>query len=485
MKKLVAILCLILLFVSCQSKPHPVTSRECVLDSISYVHDSICYHIEQLPRLCEELNMQGQMVDIGDCRLYCEVAGKGTPLVVINGGPGGSHHCFHPWFTEAEKFCRVIYYDQRGCAQSDYEPGEEGYSFRQAMEDLDKLREQLGIDQWVVCGYSYGGALAQYYTANHPERVKGMVLMGPALMPRTIFTGGSRQQMFISAEERERIQELYTLYRDGKIDITQLLYNKEINGDWKRQHFYKPTYEESVRSALYEWVHDDTFREGLSAYSQYDLSKVFVDMPIPTLICEGKWDLTWTPKKTEVIQRIHPEGELVVFERAGHSVFSEDPGQFFPLLKRFVKSLDTPSGEEIRTWKEYAAGILQPQEKLFAREKKYLQLIEKEGVRKAIEYYEAFRRDSAEVALFTDGDINNVAYGFLQQGNPEICIMLSHLILREYPESIDAYENLGDAYVKLEDTEQARIYYEKVLALNPNRSWTKNALASLNKPDKE
>ena len=47
-------------------------------------------------------------------------------LVLIHGGPGGTHHYFHPWFSRAAGFARIIYYDQRGCGLSEFAPGEEG-----------------------------------------------------------------------------------------------------------------------------------------------------------------------------------------------------------------------------------------------------------------------------------------------------------------------------------------------------------------------
>jgi len=52
--------------------------------------------IAQAERLCDQMDIAQQMVDIGDCQLYCEIEGNGIPLVLINGGLGGTHHFFHP-----------------------------------------------------------------------------------------------------------------------------------------------------------------------------------------------------------------------------------------------------------------------------------------------------------------------------------------------------------------------------------------------------
>ena len=109
--------------------------RETVQDRVLHLEDSIHNSVPSLPMLCDELNYSSQYEDIDGCKLYVEIKGEGIPIVLINGGPGGTHHTFHPWFTELEENHKVIYYDQRGTGQSDFEAGD-GYSFTQAIRDL-------------------------------------------------------------------------------------------------------------------------------------------------------------------------------------------------------------------------------------------------------------------------------------------------------------------------------------------------------------
>lgn len=353
---------LILLFIPVVQLQAQDIKRESILDNISHVEDSIIYKIDSLPMLCVELGMKGQFSNIGDCKLYYEERGEGAPLVVINGGPGGTHHCFHPWFEKAESFAKVIYYDQRGCGQSDYAPGK-GYTFRQAVDDLDKLRQQLNIDKWIVCGYSYGGALAQYYTTVYPEHVMGLVMIGSSSLLPYDEPSGSRERMFISEEERVKIREIYSLYKQKKISLFQLIFNKELNGDWKRQSFYKPAKKEIIRASLYEWVNDKGFNPIMGEdYSNYNFKGVFDGNPIPTLICEGKWDLTWLPEKADILKRNHPNATLKFFENSGHTIFSEEPQLFFSTLANFIDSMEPISEDDIIKWKKHTTGIIEPQE---------------------------------------------------------------------------------------------------------------------------
>ena len=321
--------------------------KETIFDRVVHLEAEIITEIPQIPRLEESLGISGKRISVGDAELWVAEEGTGIPMVLINGGPGGTHHVFHPWFGQAANFARVIYYDQRGCGLSDYEPGPDGYSVEQAVEDLEALRQALGLDRFVLLGFSYGGFLAQYYTTHYPENVAGLVLVGAA--PNiSADLGRSRQYEFISPEELSRMEEVGNELRDLAPDrgwssaevLALSVYNNHINGDWKRQHYYKPSPERMAQIALYDWVQDQSFSGIMNqSRTRVDLTGAFATDPIPTLIMEGEWDLTWGPEKRAALAANHPNGTLITFEHAGHSIYNEDPDAFFSTLRDFTQGL--------------------------------------------------------------------------------------------------------------------------------------------------
>lgn len=452
---------------------------ETVLDNISHIEDSIHYHIDTLPRLCDVLGMKKQFINVGDCKLYCEIEGKGIPLVVINGGPGGTHHYFHPWFSQAKDYCKVIYYDQRGCGQSDFNKGN-GYSFRQAIEDLDKLRQELGIEKWIVCGYSYGGALAQFYTTAYPDNVLGMVLISSATLLHDDILNNTREYDYISKEEEQRIDSIYKLYDHDKITDLQLLYNKDLNGDWKRQNFYKPTKEELICGALYEWVNDTDFNQTMgNSYGRYDFKHVFDSCPIPTLLCEAKWDLTWEEDKAELFRKNHPNAEFVLFEKSGHSIYHDEAELFFLRLKEFVKSLKPVSKDEINNWLKQTNKILAPQEKLFKNEAYFLNLIDNDGIEKALVYYNEFKLKNKNEQLFTEDGMNSMGYSYLKKKDYENALKLFKMNVESYPDSWNVYDSLGEVYLAIGNKEKAIENYKKSIDLNPDNDNGKKILKEM------
>lgn len=113
----------------------------------------------------------------GGPRLAWWSVGSGKELVVmLHGGPGAGHRYLRPEWDTLASVARVIYYDQRGCGQSE---GADCYSWQEHMSDLNRLIDTLAPGRKVVlAASSWGTHLALLYALYHPGRVKGIVLSG-------------------------------------------------------------------------------------------------------------------------------------------------------------------------------------------------------------------------------------------------------------------------------------------------------------------
>jgi pimeloyl-ACP methyl ester carboxylesterase len=107
---------------------------------------------------------------------FVRVAGSGEEvLIVINGGPGQSHHYCESAEVLASDKLRVVTYDQRGTGQTPH-PNNANYHFDAFISDIQAIREALGVEQVHLLGHSFGGAFAIGYTATYPKRVKSLQL---------------------------------------------------------------------------------------------------------------------------------------------------------------------------------------------------------------------------------------------------------------------------------------------------------------------
>jgi proline iminopeptidase len=153
------------------------------------------------------------MLDVGDGNLvYWEVCGnpRGKPAAVVHGRPGsgcspGNRRSFDP-----ERY-RVVLFDQRGCGRSTPHAGDTATDMRcnttqHLIADMERLREHLGIERWLLFGGSWGVTLSLAYAERHPQRVSGMVLVSVTTTRRSeldwLYRGVAR--FFPEAWERFR-----------------------------------------------------------------------------------------------------------------------------------------------------------------------------------------------------------------------------------------------------------------------------------------
>jgi proline iminopeptidase len=123
------------------------------------------------------------LLDVGDGNLvYWETCGNpgGKPAVMVHGGPGqGCNPRMRRMFDPARY--RAVLFDQRGCGRSIPHAGDPGTDLRHnttgdLVGDMERLREHLGIERWLVTGGSWGSTLGLVYAERHPERVTQIML---------------------------------------------------------------------------------------------------------------------------------------------------------------------------------------------------------------------------------------------------------------------------------------------------------------------
>ena len=112
-------------------------------------------------------------------RIHFEESGNpaGCPVLFVHGGPGSCARAVHRRFFDP-RFYRVVLFDQRGCGQSTPAGETQANTTAHLVADIDRLRQRLGVERWVLFGGSWGSTLSLAYAIAHPDHVAGMVLRG-------------------------------------------------------------------------------------------------------------------------------------------------------------------------------------------------------------------------------------------------------------------------------------------------------------------
>ena len=111
--------------------------------------------------------------------IYWEECGNpdGIPVLFLHGGPGAGLSPQHRRFFDPQRY-RVILFDQRGAGKSTPLGEWRNNTTQLLIADIERLRAQFGISQWLVFGGSWGSTLALAYGQAHPEACLGFVLRG-------------------------------------------------------------------------------------------------------------------------------------------------------------------------------------------------------------------------------------------------------------------------------------------------------------------
>src|SRR5580698_6457116 len=112
-------------------------------------------------------------LDTGDGhQVYWELCGNpnGKPAVFLHGGPGGGCSPEHRRLFNPTRY-NVLLFDQRGCGRSKPHASLDNNTTWDLVADIERLREMMGVEQWLVFGGSWGSALGLAYSETHPRRV--------------------------------------------------------------------------------------------------------------------------------------------------------------------------------------------------------------------------------------------------------------------------------------------------------------------------
>ena len=269
--------------------------------------------------------------------LYVEETGntRGIPVIFLHGGPGSGCNENHRRYFNPKKY-RVVLFDQRGCHRSTPAGETENNSTQDLLQDIERIREHLGIDRWMVFGGSWGATLGLLYAQAHPSRVLALVLRGTFLARQTdldwfgrhgasmVFPDYWREfTEIIPADERHDLVSAYHARvhgADRKIRQAAAL-------AWSKWAGRIVTY--LLPGAEYEPGDVDKTVCEVLIETHYAMHRYFIPenrildnvdhLPaVPTRIIHGRRDLTCTLDASWSLHQALPESELVVVKEGGH-----------------------------------------------------------------------------------------------------------------------------------------------------------------------
>lgn len=294
---------------------------------------------------------QSGMLDTGDGhQVYWELCGNphGKPAVFLHGGPGAGCAPEHRRLFDPARYC-VLLFDQRGCGRSRPLASLDNNTTWHLVADIERLRGQLGVDQWLVFGGSWGSTLALAYAQTHAQRVSALVLRGIFTLRRSellwYYQEGASWlfpdlwEDFVAPIPPAERGDLMAAYRKrlvGDDPVAQLacarawslwegqtirLLPDQSNLDKHAQDAYALAF---ARIENHYFVHDGWMQEGQLMRDAGRLAA------IPGVIVQGRYDVCTPAKTAWELHRAWPQASFHLVPDAGHAY--NEPGILAHLL---------------------------------------------------------------------------------------------------------------------------------------------------------
>lgn len=301
-------------------------------------------------------------------QIYFEECGSpdGIPVLFVHGGPGGGCSTADRSFFDPKRY-RIILFDQRGAGRSKPHAELMHNTTQGLIDDMEALREHLGVERWMLFGGSWGSTLSLLYAQAFPERVMGMILRGIFLCRQKdlnwLYQGGAAHvfpdywQSFLKPiPEPERHNMLSAYYQrltsanqlaqmaaakawsQWEAQCATLRPNQELVSSFTNPHMALAM----ARIEAHYFMHDGFIDDNQILNNMANIQH------IPGMIIHGRYDMVCPLDNAVALYELWPESELKIIRDAGHS--SREPSIVDALVRatqefahRIEKDLTDPA----------------------------------------------------------------------------------------------------------------------------------------------
>jgi proline-specific peptidase len=271
---------------------------------------------------------------------YRSVGEGGVPLLVLHGGPGFCHDYLERLEDLADRR-QVVFFDQLGCGLSDRPDDTSLWTADFFVDEVDAVREALGLDYHHLFGNSWGGMLAMDY----------MIQRKPQLASVTVSNSPGSMARFVADCER--------LLSELPVDVQRTIRWHEERGYyscmeyqgavayWYQKHMCRVSpwpdgLERSLAKAgmqTYETMWGPSDFHVTGNLRDWDVTARLHEITVPTLFIAGEHD-EMTPEHVHDLHRLVPNSEYILYKGAAHMPFYEAHDRFIADVNGFFDRVE-------------------------------------------------------------------------------------------------------------------------------------------------
>ncbi len=281
-------------------------------------------------------------VEVEGGEIWYKVLGEGTatPLLLIHGGPGGTHRYFYE-LEPLSKERPIILFDQLGTGRSGYHTDTTLLKVDKFVEQVHQLKKHLKLDEFYVLGHSWGAALELEYYQAHPEGIEAIIFSSP-YVSTPIWTADADTLIMNlpdSVQAYIAVAEESGDYASKEYQYANDLYWSRFGLRSEFKQHPLDTVPAPSNSFIYNYMWGPSEFTAVGTLKNYDNSEALNDVKVATLFVTGEYD----EARPETVRRFHqmvPGSQFAVIENAGHSTARDNSEQYNEVIKAFMNKLE-------------------------------------------------------------------------------------------------------------------------------------------------
>jgi proline iminopeptidase len=281
-------------------------------------------------------------INVAGGKVWYRIIGEGpeTPILLLHGGPGVPSYYLKP-LEALSKNRPVIFYDQLGCGKSDRITDTAMMTVEHFVNELEQVKQALGLKDYYLYGQSWGTMLATDYYLKFPEGIKALILSSPALsiplwlkdadtliatlpdsVQKDILTN-EQNKTFTSPEYQEAIKIYYEHFLARKLP-----WSADIDSAFSQ-----------IGQNVYEYMGGPSEFTMIGPLKDYDITNRLDEIKIPTLFITGQFDEA-RPSTVKYYQSLVPGAKFSIIENAGHMTMQDNSEQNIQVITDFINEIE-------------------------------------------------------------------------------------------------------------------------------------------------
>ncbi|WP_051273046.1 proline iminopeptidase-family hydrolase [Sphingomonas phyllosphaerae] len=291
------------------------------------------------------------MLPVPGGRVYVRINGglngPRPPLVLIHGGPGGTHTGMLDALALADERA-VILYDQLDSGRSDWPQNPVNWRVPRFVDELEAIRRGLNVPRWHVCGISWGGTIALEYAARQPAELVSTVLGGPLIATKAWLADADALRAALPAAARatllacEGATPPAPAACDAATDVFYRHYNRREDAPAALREAARAVGNRGFNQRLYETMWGKSEFVSTGTLRDYDGTPLLARLDgARTLFMVGQYDEARPVTALGFAARIPGGAEVAVIPGAAHGTLSDRPAETVGILRAWLTRHDT------------------------------------------------------------------------------------------------------------------------------------------------